>query len=84
MWLNALRFVTCKVIVDAFSLLYSKLLLTKLSLFGFCAIFADSHGQFISICSYLIRNLCLSVIELEWIVRETQKLLIALGRRFES
>ena len=33
MWLYALRFVTCNVSVDAFSLLYSKLLIAKLSLF---------------------------------------------------
>ena len=33
MWLYALRFVTCKVIVDVFCLLYSKLMIAKLSLF---------------------------------------------------
>ena len=55
MWFYALRFVTCKVSVDAFSLLYSKLLLAKLSLFVFGgATFADLHWQFISICSCFI------------------------------
>ena len=42
MWLYALQFVTCKVSVDAFSLLYSKLLIAKLSLFVFVA---ESHSQ---------------------------------------
>ena len=37
MWLSALRFVSGKVSVDAFSLLYSKLLMAKLSLFVFGA-----------------------------------------------
>ena len=40
MCLCALRFVTRKVSVDAFSLLYSKLLIAKLSLFVFGA---ESH-----------------------------------------
>ena len=44
-------FVTCKVGVDAFSLLYSKLLLVKLSLFVFGATFAEWRWQFINICS---------------------------------
>ena len=64
MWLYALRFVTCKVSVDAFSLLYSKLLLAKLSLFVFGATFADWQWQFISICSCFIRDQCLSVVKL--------------------
>ena len=42
-WLYALRFVTCKVSVDVFSLLYSKLLLAKLCLLLFGATFADLH-----------------------------------------
>ena len=41
MWLYALWFVTCKVSVDAFSLLYSKLFLAKLSVFVFGATFAE-------------------------------------------
>ena len=47
MWLYALRFVTFKVSIDAFSLLYSKLILAKLSLFVFGATFADSHCNLI-------------------------------------
>ena len=54
MWLYALRFVTCKVSVDALSLLYFKLLLAKLCLFVFGAYFAERHWQFISICSCCI------------------------------
>ena len=41
MRLYALRFVTCKVSVDAFSLIYFKFLLAKLSLFVFAATFAE-------------------------------------------
>ena len=61
LWLYALRFVTYKGSVDAFSLLYSKLLLAKLSLFVFGA---EWHWQFISICSCFIRDYCLSVVKL--------------------
>ena len=43
MWLYALRFVTCKVSVDDFSLLYSKLLLAQLSLFVYGANFTESY-----------------------------------------
>ena len=67
MWLYALRFNTCKVSVDAFSLLYSKLLHAKLSLFVFGATFAEWHWQVISICSCFIRDLCLSVVKLAWL-----------------
>ena len=41
----ALQFATCKVSVDAFSLLYYKLLLAKLSLFVFGATFAEWFGN---------------------------------------
>ena len=64
MWLYALRFVTCKVCVDAFSLLYSKLLLANLYLFVFSATVVELHSQFISICSSLFVTSfcgCLSV-----------------------
>ena len=53
MWLYALQFVTCKASVDAFSLFNSKLLIAKLSLFVFGA---ESHWQFVSICSCFIRD----------------------------
>ena len=43
MLLYALQFVTCKVCVDAFRLLYSKLSLEILSLFIFGASFAEWH-----------------------------------------
>ena len=61
MWLYALQYVTCKVSVDAFSLLYSNLLFAKLGLFVFGA---ESHWQFVCICSCYI--ICLSVVKLEW------------------
>ena len=48
-WFYALRFVTCNFSLDAFSLLYSKLLLAKISLFVFGFSFAESHWQFTSI-----------------------------------
>ena len=40
-WRYDFRFVACKVSVDVFSLLYSKLLLAKLCLFVFDATFAE-------------------------------------------
>ena len=43
MWLYALRFVTYKISVDAFSVLLSKLLIAKLSLFAFGATFVEWH-----------------------------------------
>ena len=43
--------------MDAFSLLYSELLLAKLSLFVFGATFAASPWQFIAIYSYFICTL---------------------------
>ena len=54
MLLYALRFVISKLSVDAFSLLYSKLLHAKLSLFVFGAYFAESLWQVISIFSCFI------------------------------
>ena len=84
MLLYALRFVISKLSVDAFSLLYSKLLHAKLSLFVFGAHFAESLWQVISIFSCFIRDYYLSVVRLEWIVSETQNILIAVGRRFKS
>ena len=45
MGLYALRFVTCKVGVDAFSWLYSKLIIAKFSLFVFGA---ESHWHFLA------------------------------------
>ena len=68
-WLYALRFVTCKVSVDAFSFSYSKLLLAKLCLFAFGATFAEWHWQFISIRSCFIRDYCLSMVERPWLSR---------------
>ena len=55
MWLYAVRFVTCKVSVDAFRL-YSNLFLAKLSLFEFGVTFAEWHWQFICMFSCLIRG----------------------------
>ena len=48
-------------------MLYSKLLLAKLSLLVFGATFAEWHWQFISICSCFIRDECLSVVKLAWL-----------------
>ena len=56
MLLYALQFASRKFSVDAFSLLYSQLLLKKLSLLVFGATFAEMHWQFISICSCFIRD----------------------------
>ena len=56
LWLYALQFLTCKVGMDAFSLLYSKLLLAKLSLFVFGITFAELLGQFIRISNCLFGN----------------------------
>ena len=47
MWLYALRFISCKVSVDAFILLYSKLLLAKLSLFV-CDVVLNSIGNLLA------------------------------------
>ena len=57
-WLYVLRFVTCikQVSVDAFSLLYSKLLLAELSQFVFGSTFVESHWQFFSIRSCFVRD----------------------------
>ena len=46
--LHALRFVTCKLSVDAFSLLYSNFLLEKLSPFVFGATFAECIGNLLA------------------------------------
>ena len=48
-WLNALRFVSCKVGVFAFSLLYFKLSFAKLSLFVFGALFVTSVCRLLSL-----------------------------------
>ena len=48
MWIYALRFVTCKVTVDAFSLLYSKLLLAKLSLFYVVPLLLNCFGNLLA------------------------------------
>ena len=67
MWFYALRFATCKVSLNAYSLVYYKLLLAKLSLFVFGATFAELLWQFISICSCFMRDQCLSVVKLAWL-----------------
>ena len=56
LWFYALRFVTCTVSVDALSLIYSKLLFEKLSVFVFDASFAELHWQFVSIYSCFISD----------------------------
>ena len=55
-WLYVFNFFKCKFNVEAFSLLYSKLLYAKLCLFVFDATFAASRWQFVSICSCFIRD----------------------------
>ena len=69
------QFVTCKVSLGAISLLYSILLLAKLSLVPLSGIlslvygatFAESHWKFISICSCFCCDDCLSVVKLVWL-----------------
>ena len=58
-------FFAYKVNVDAFSMLYYKLLQYVILVFG--ATFAEWHWQFISICSCFIRDECLSVVKLAWL-----------------
>ena len=78
MWLYALcGFVTCKLVWMP-SICYNPNF--YLSLFVFSVTFAEWHWQFISICNCFIRDQCLSFVKLEWLVRETQNLLIAVGR----
>ena len=49
----------CKVSVDAFSLLYSKLLLKKLGRFVFGFTFAKLHWQFISnVAAIFVTSVC--------------------------
>ena len=67
-----LQFATYKVRVDVFSFLYSKSILAKLSQFVFGATFGELRWQFVSrqfvsICSCLIRDYCLSVFKLAWL-----------------
>ena len=66
-WLYTLRFVTCKVSVDAFSLSSSELLFAKLCPFIFGATFAESYWQFISICSCFVRDQCLLAVKRAWL-----------------
>ena len=65
-WLYSLQFITCKIGVNAFILLYSKGLFAKLCLFVFVAIFAASHCQFDRICSCFIYGWCLPVVKRSW------------------
>ena len=58
-----LCFLTCKVSVNAFSLIYSNLLLAKLCLFVFGAPFAASHWQFIIVNSCFICDWYLSSVK---------------------
>ena len=53
-WLYALQFVTSKVSVDAFSLLYSKLLHAKLSVFVCSAILLSLIGKFLAYVAVLL------------------------------
>ena len=53
LWLYASQFVICKVGVDAFSLLYSNILIAKLSL---VILGAKLYWQFVSICGCFIRD----------------------------
>ena len=56
MWFVTLRFVSCKITVDAFSLLFFKLLIAKLCLSVVGATSAELHWLFISICSCFARD----------------------------
>ena len=68
-WLYAFLFITCKVSVDAFRLLYSYLFLQN-CLFVTGASFAESHWQFLafSVCSFFVREFCLSVVKRTWLM----------------
>ena len=52
--------------VDAFSLLYSKLLHAKLCLFVFGITFAASHSHFISLCCWFISDYVLLIAKNSW------------------
>ena len=60
------RLLQGKVSVDAFSLLYAKMILAKFCLLVFDATFAELFWQFISICRSFIRDLRLSVVKRAW------------------
>ena len=53
MWLYALRLVKCKVSVDGFSLLYSKLLHANLNLFVFGSLLLNSIGKLLAYVAVL-------------------------------
>ena len=56
MWPYVLRFILCKIIVDAFSWLYSKLLMAKLSVFVFGA---ESLGNSLAfVAALFVTSVC--------------------------
>ena len=59
MWRYALRFVTCKVSVDAFSLFYSKLLSAKLSLFVMVRLLLNCIGKLLAyVAALFVTSVC--------------------------
>ena len=83
MWLYAFEFITGKVRVDAFSLLYSKLLHAKLCLFVFGATFAASHWR-LKISDYWSQIKQLHMFVDERAGRETQNLEVASSNPIRS
>ena len=69
--------------VDAFSLLYSKLLHAKLCLFVFGITFAASHSHFISLCCWFISDYVLLIAKSSWPRGQGGGLQVS-GRRFKS
>ena len=59
MRLCSFQFISCKISVDAFSLIYSKLLLAKLCLFVFGDTFAASIGNLLAyVASLFVTSVC--------------------------
>ena len=59
MWLCVLRFVTCKVSVDAFGLLFSKLLLAKLNLIFLVPLLLNCFGILIAyLAALFVTSVC--------------------------
>ena len=59
MWFYALRFVSCKLGVDAFSFLYFKLLHAKLSLFVFVPLLRNGIGRLLAYAAaFFVISVC--------------------------
>ena len=88
MCLYALRFVACKVSVDAFSLLYSKLILNNFKLQNCVCLYLvpillNRFGNLLACLAALFVTFACRWLRVssELLVRETQNIFIAVGRR---